>query len=209
MVCRSKVPTSRIITATNGLLMPTHAPVIIDELFGSLEPAPPGSQWVVVHTKPRCEKKLAAYSRDNGICYFLPQMESARIYQRRKVTFTKPMFPGYLFAILDHQSKQNLTISGLTVSFIRVFHQEHLLSELRNIHISQRVKQEAREALWLSKGLEVELVTGPFKGMRGVVEDHNKLDEIRLQVNILRQAVIVKVKASDVKIMGEYEIVEE
>jgi transcription antitermination factor NusG len=189
--------------------MPTHVPVIVDELFGNLEPAPAGSQWLVVHTKPRCEKKLASYSKDNGITYYLPQMESSRIYQKRKVTFTKPMFPGYLFTVLDHAKKQTLTISGLTVSFIRVFHQDHLLSELRNIHISRKVKQETREALWLSKGLEVELVTGPLKGMRGVVEDHSKLDEIRLQVNILRQAVIVKVKSADVKILGEYEIVEE
>jgi hypothetical protein len=31
---------------------------------------------------------------------------------------------------------------------------------------------------------------------------------VRLQVNILRQAVLVKVKTEDIKIIGEFEIVE-
>ena len=189
--------------------MATHLPVTIDELFGKLESAPPNYQWIVVHTKPRCEKKLASYCRENSITYFLPQMESSRVYQNRKVTFTKPMFPGYLFTMIDFSKKQTITISGLTVSMIRVFHQDHLLSELRNIYLSRQLKQETTEALWLSKGLEVELVTGPLQGMRGVVEDHTKLNEIRLQVNILRQAVIVKVKPSDVKIIGEYTVIED
>jgi len=189
--------------------MATHTPVLIDELFGKLEAAPAGSQWMVVRTKPRCEKKLAAYSRDNGVFYFLPQSESTRIYQNRKVTFTKPMFPGYIFAMVSHQQRQTLTISGLTAGFIRVIHQGHLLKELMSIHLSRAVREEMKEAIWLSQGLEVELIAGPLKGMRGVVEDHSKLDEIRLQVNILRQAVIVKVKASDVRIIGEYTVVEE
>jgi len=62
--------------------------------------------------------------------------------------------------------------------------------------------------LWLEKGLEVEIVNGPLKGIRGVVEDQSKLTEVRLQVNILRQAVLVKVKTEDIKIIGEFEIVE-
>ncbi len=62
--------------------------------------------------------------------------------------------------------------------------------------------------LWLEKGLEVEIVNGPLKGVRGVVEDQSKLTEVRLQVNILKQAVLVKVRTQDIKIIGEFEIVE-
>ncbi|HQO18709.1 MAG TPA: hypothetical protein PLJ85_05975, partial [Candidatus Cloacimonas sp.] len=62
--------------------------------------------------------------------------------------------------------------------------------------------------LWLEKGLEVEIVNGPLKGICGVVEDQSKLMEVRLQVNILKQAVLVKVNTEDIKIIGEYEIVE-
>jgi hypothetical protein len=86
--------------------MATHTPVLIDELFGELAPAPDGQRWEVIHTKPRCEKKLAEYARRSGITYYLPQMDSKRVYQRRIVNFTKPMFPSYLFVVLDPRQRQ-------------------------------------------------------------------------------------------------------
>lgn len=188
--------------------MATHSPVLIDELFGELAPAPEGQRWEVIHTKPRCEKKLAEYARRNGITYYLPQMDSKRVYQRRVVSFTKPMFPSYLFCVLGPRSRQTLLISGYTVSFIRVHQQEQLLQELRNIKLSRLPEIELQNTIWLSEGLQVEIMQGPLKGVTGVVESHAKLDEVRLQVQILRQAVLVKIDPRNVKILGEYTIVE-
>ncbi|HPX67184.1 MAG TPA: transcription termination/antitermination NusG family protein [Candidatus Syntrophosphaera sp.] len=188
--------------------MATHSPVLIDELFGELAPAPEGQRWEVIHTKPRCEKKLAEYAQRNGITYYLPQMDSKRVYQRRVVSFTKPMFPSYLFCVLGPRSRQTLLISGYTVSFIRVHQQEQLLQELRNIKLSRLPEIELQNTIWLSEGLQVEIMQGPLKGVTGVVESHDKLDEVRLQVQILRQAVLVKIDPRNVKILGEYTIVE-
>ena len=41
-----------------------------------------------------------------------------------------------------------------------------------------------------------------------MVESHDKIDEVRLQVEILRQAVLVRIDPRDVEIIGKYEIVE-
>ena len=65
-----------------------------------------------------------------------------------------------------------------------------------------------QKALWLSKGLEVEITQGALKGMRGIVDTHDKISEVRLQVDILRQAVMVKIEPENIKIIGEYEIEE-
>lgn len=188
--------------------MPTHVPVIIDDLYGELEPASGEERWTVVHTKPRCEKKLADYARRSGIYYYLPQMESQRVYQRRLVTFTKPMFPSYLFCVLDANKKQQLAISGLTVGFIRVPVQDELLSELINLKLSRKPEVELENTLWLSEGLRVEIIAGPLKGVRGVVASHEKINEVRLQVDILRQAVLVRVDPQEVKVIGDYQIVD-
>lgn len=188
--------------------MATHKPVHVDELFGELKLYDDDNVWTVVHTKPKSEKKLADYAVRNGIFYYLPQFTATRIYQRRKVTFDTVMFPSYIFMVLDHQAKQKVLISGYSTSFIKVRSQIELLSELKAINGTLEQKVEVKPGLWLSKGLEVEIMDGALKGMRGVVEDHTKLEEVRLQVNILRQAVLVKVNAKDVKIIGEFEIVE-
>ncbi len=189
--------------------MSAHDPVIIDELFGELVISNDDRRWIVTRTKARCEKKLADQARHNGIHYFLPQQSSNKVYQKRKVKFTKPLFPGYLFVCANHDQKQTLSITGLTAGFIAVSHQEQLLSELKALCHLPVEKVDVGHQYWLSKGLEVEIVKGPLAGTRGIVESHDKIHEIRLQVNILRQAVLVKIAPENVKIIGEYEVVEE
>lgn len=188
--------------------MSAHDPVIIEELFGELLVSGDDRQWIVTRTKARREKKLADQARRNGIHYYLPQQSSNKVYQKRKVKFTKPLFPGYVFICANHPQKQTLAITGLTAGFITVTHQEQLLSELRALRKLPVEKVEVGHQYWLSKGLEVEIVKGPLAGTRGIVESHDKIHEIRLQVNILRQAVLVKVEPENIRIIGEYEVVE-
>ena len=119
------------------------------------------------------------------------------------------MFPGYLFCVIDTAKRQRLTISGLTVGFIRVPVQKELLDDLINIRRSTEPKVAVQPAVWLSSGLRVEITKGPLQGVTGVVENHSKLHEVRLQVNILRQAVMVQIDPADVKILGDYVLIEE
>ena len=52
----------------------------------------------MLYVRNRVEKKkLAEYSGKAEINYYLPLRESERIYDRRKIIFTKPLFPGYVF----------------------------------------------------------------------------------------------------------------
>lgn len=189
--------------------MASRSPVLVDELFGELAPAPEGQRWEVIHTKPRCEKKLAEYARRNDISYYLPQMDSKRVYGRRVVNFTIPMFPSYVFCVLDTQKRKTLTYSGYVVNFIKVGQQEQLLEELSNIKLSRSPGVELENTDWLSQGLKVEITRGPLKGVTGVVQSHEKLDEVNLQVNILRQAVRLKIDPRNVKILKNYQENEE
>ncbi len=186
----------------------TSRGMIVEELFGELELCSGDKSWTVVRTRSRCEKKLAEYAKRSGIHYYLPLRVSSKVYEKSKVNFHIPLFPGYLFVCADFEDKHTLVRTGYTASFLKVRDQEQLLSELRAINQIPVTKEEAGPQYWLSKGLEVEIVSGPFAGTRGVVEEHDKLHELRLQVNILRQAVIVKTDPKDVKIIGEFEIVE-
>jgi len=184
--------------------MATHIPVMIDELFGELTLPDEPKKWVVIHTKPRCEKKLAWFAQQAGLSYYLPQHTSTKVYQRRKVTSASVMFNGYLFAVMDPATKDRLSITGYVVSYIKVKDQKHLLQELQSLYNAKEKKVEVLPANWLSKGIEVEITEGALKGMTGVVENHSKMSEVHLQVNVLRQAVLVKIDPKYVKTIGEY-----
>ena len=62
-----------------------------------LNPVMGESLWYVSHVKPRCEKKLVEYCTHHGITSELPLRQETKIYQRRRVTVQKPVFPGYAF----------------------------------------------------------------------------------------------------------------
>jgi transcriptional antiterminator RfaH len=186
----------------------THKPVIINELFGELCLPPEGEHWNVAYCKPRREKRVAEFAAKNLIHYYLPQLKTSKIYQRRKVVSTQPMFPGYIFLVLSVANKELVSQSGLIVNYIRVVNEQELLNDLSRICFTGKKEVPMKRALWLFKGLEVEITEGALKGMRGIVESHDKISEVRLQVDLLRQAVMVKIDPENIKIIGEYEIEE-
>jgi len=182
----------------------THKPVTVDELFGELTSDNDSQKWQVIHTKPQCEKKLAEYLKRSSIYYYLPMLDSIRVYKYRKVAFTKPMFPGYVFARFNPSDKNNILITGKVVNFLKVPSEEELLSDLQNVFLGRKGKADLAKGLWLEKGWQVELIDGPMKGTRGIVTSQTKLDEVTLQVHILRQAITMKANPADVKVINEY-----
>jgi transcriptional antiterminator RfaH len=179
----------------------THKPVTVDELYGELTLSETSGKWQVIHTKPQCEKRLADYLKRIGIFYYLPLMDSVRHYLYRKVTFTKTMFPGYVFARFDLNQKSSVSVSGYVVNFLKVPNEHELIDDLQQIYTGRLKRAELTQTEYLSRGFEVEITSGPMQGVKGIVQSQKKLDEVILQVNILRQAVLLKVNPSDLKVI--------
>ena len=76
--------------------------------------------WHVLHLKPRCEKKMAGYCVKLELAYYLPLRRETKVYQRRKVTVEKPVFPGYFFAAFDRAGRLSLLRSNYIVRLMEV-----------------------------------------------------------------------------------------
>ena len=183
--------------------MATHKPVEVDELFGDLEPASGDQKWFVVRTKPRREKKLAEYAGKRKINYYLPLQDSEKIYNRRRIVFTKPLFSGYIFVKCDNNERRQLLITGHTAHFINVINDRELTDELKNIFLGLKKGALMRSSEFLTKGIKVRITAGSFEGLTGFVKDQKNINEVILQVNLLRQAVSVVVNPENVKIIKE------
>jgi len=179
--------------------MATHKPIEVTDLLGEIEAGRNGEKWWVIHTKPRCEKKLAEYSLKKGINYYLPITESKKIYKYRQVIFTKPLFPGYFFARCSSSEKRELQISGYTAYFLKVPNEEELLSELKQIYKGSNLGEELRLCDYLENGTEVEIIAGPFVGLTGVVKDFKNVNEVLMQISLLRKSVAVTASADQLK----------
>ncbi len=185
--------------------MATHKPVMVDELWGELTlSAEEETKWNVIYTKPQCEKKLADYLKRRDIRYYLPLYESKKAYQHRKVVFTKPLFPGYVFSCFGLNNKLDILNCGYVVRFMKVPNQQELLNDLHWIYQGRMKQLDFEQSEWLKTGWQVEIISGPMQGMLGLVQSQTKLDEVNLQVNILQQSVKLKLNPSDVRVMNAY-----
>ena len=179
--------------------MATHKPIEVDSLFGELKPSEGNEKWTVIHTKPRREKKLAKFLKEKGITYFLPLNNSEKEYKYRKITFTKPLFSGYMFALLDEKKKSEIVITGHIANFLKTQSEKELLEDLHQIYQSFVKGAVFEHHPFVEVGKRVKIKSGPFVGLTGfVTESENK---IILQVRFLRKAVSITVEPNQIELI--------
>jgi transcription antitermination factor NusG len=152
--------------------------------------------WHVLYVKSRQEKSLADDLSAMGIPHFLPLLCQTRYYGGRKARVELPMFPGYIFlrGTLDEAYRADRT--KRVVRIISVTNQRQFDWELRNVHLALSNNAVLDPYPHLVKGVRVEVQSGPFRGLQGVVEDRSRPDRLILQVQILGAAHILEIDGS-------------
>jgi transcriptional antiterminator RfaH len=154
----------------------------------------PDSQWRVIHSRPRCEKKLAQYAGFHHIEHYLPLRRETRVYQRRRVTFEYPLFPGYLFAACNYDSLATLLNSHQVVRTLDVMDQDRLIFELDQIRRALNVDPTLGANRMVQPGQTVRVKSGPFQGIEGRVVTVQGRTRVMLSVEMIGQAVMVDVE---------------
>jgi transcription antitermination factor NusG len=150
-------------------------------------------EWVVLHTKSRCEKILSEEMTSQRIDHFLPLLRQVKYYGRRKVFVNEPVFPGYLFLKGTINDAYQAARTKRVANILRVAKQSQIAWELRNLclAISSGARLDPFSAL--KKGVRVEVSSGPFRGIQGVVQERAKSTRLILQIETLGRAVSLEV----------------
>ncbi len=163
----------------------------IDEIDGS---------WWVLHTRARHEKALAAELDESGINLFLPLISVTRRYGRRRVNIFLPLFPGYLFvAFVSEEDRIRCLRTQRVARTIRVENQDRLREELEHIRRALVLGQRLQLYPGIKTGRRCRVISGPLKGVEGVVVRRNKKGRIYLEVDILGQSAMVDVELTDLE----------
>lgn len=147
--------------------------------------------WLVCHTRPRCEKKFGALMRAEGFEHYLPLVSSVRRYGPRTRTFTKPLFPGYVFAAVPADRKPRMYQQELLARVIAVPEQERFLRQIEEVRqlIASGLDLSVRPLL--RKGRRARIKAGPLYGLTGLVENPDAPRGIIVAVDVLQQGVLV------------------
>jgi len=149
--------------------------------------------WHVLHVRPRCEKKVAEYCSLHRIEHYLPLREETKVYQRRKVTVNKPVFPGYVFVVFAEQDRVLVLKSNQIVRILDVLDQERLIHELDQIRLALQVDKTLGACAMFEKGRRVRILSGPFQGLEGVVETVRGKTRVLLTIEMIGQAIALDV----------------
>jgi transcription antitermination factor NusG len=153
-------------------------------------------RWFVLQTKSRQEKIRAKDLQARGINYYLPLVRAIRTYGGRSAEVELPLFPGYLFlrGTLDdaYLSDRTRRVAGI----LPVHDQERMGWELRNIALAVEGGVQLDAYPYLQDGVRVEVRSGPFRGIQGLIDGRGKHGLLILQVNLLGRAVSMEVDPS-------------
>jgi transcriptional antiterminator RfaH len=149
--------------------------------------------WLVCHTKPRCEKKFAALLIAEKFEHYLPLMPSVRRYAQQTKKFTKPLFPGYVFARVPVERKPRIYQQDLLARVIPVEDEVTFLRQLGDVKAIVASGFELSVMPLFTRGRRVRIVGGPLHGLEGYVDDPSKPQGIILSVDVLQQGLLVKV----------------
>ena len=157
--------------------------------------------WFVAHTKPRREKKLVDYCSRQGFLATLPCYDSAHKYRGKTVVFRKPLFPGYVFLLLQPDHEIAVRQSDHVANLLRVFDQDTFKRQLEDILKALDANLGVRLAPSIGEGMRVRIKAGPLRGLEGWVEQRYGMTTVLLRLDFINQAAAVKLDADCLEVL--------
>lgn len=149
-------------------------------------------RWFACHTKPRAEKKFASLLAIEKFDHYVALVESVRRYGTQKKVFTKPLFPGYVFARIIPEKKERIYQQDLLVRALPVENETVFLRQLDDVRAICASGYEAALHPLIQRGTRVRVATGPLKGLEGFVDDPVNPRGIVVSVDVLQQGLLVR-----------------
>lgn len=146
--------------------------------------------WFVVHTKPRKEEIAVENLKRQGFTAYCPQTIYSKHRRQRWQKVIEPLFPRYLFVQLnigiDNFSPIRSTLG--VVGLVRFGNKPAIMPELAIKLIQQQeqkmTKTNAEHPAW-EKGDVLEILDGPFSGLRGIFQKKEGFERASLLLDIL------------------------
>jgi transcription elongation factor/antiterminator RfaH len=166
---------------------------------GSLELAV-GERWFLAHTQPKSECKAELHLGAQGFRTYLPQVQKTIRHARRLKTVRAPLFPGYLFVVLDLERDRWLSVRS-TVGVSRLFTTRDgrpvpvpvgIVESL----IDQSDGSVTRLDAGLVKGQQVRVLSGPFADFVGTLERLDGAGRVQVLLELMGTAVPVSLHRS-------------
>jgi transcriptional antiterminator RfaH len=157
-------------------------------------------RWFVAHTLPKSERRAELHLGAQGFRSYLPRIEKTVRHARQLKTVRSPLFPRYLFVILDLERDRWLSVRS-------TFGVSHLIvcGDGRPVPVPVGVVElmiERSEANLirldcdLVKGQQVRILSGPFADLVATLERLDAAGRVQVLLEMMGTAVPVTLHRS-------------
>lgn len=155
--------------------------------------------WYALHTNGHHEKRVRDRLAGVGIEPFLPLTRQQRQWSDRKVLTELPLFAGYCFARFSLRNRLTIMqISGVAGIVGSVAPEAIPDAELDAIRAACESDRLVQCVDLFVEGMQVEIVSGPLRGLMGQFIHHAGHDYIVLRVQLIQQAIAVHIHRDEV-----------
>ena len=157
--------------------------------------------WIAVYTKSRHEQTVVNELNKKNIESYCPMFKERRQWSDRKKWVYFPLFRSYVFANIE--IKENIyVLQTIGVNKIVKFQEkisiipDQVIDNIKNIIEGE---YNVEKADYFIKGDEVRVVSGPLKGLDGVVLDLRGANKIIIKIEAIQQAFSVEISSGLIK----------
>jgi transcription elongation factor/antiterminator RfaH len=152
-------------------------------------------RWFLVHTQPKSERKAELHLGAQGFRTYLPQIDKTVRHARKLNTVRAPLFPGYLFIILDLGRDRWLSVRS-TIGVSRLFTTQDGRPVPVPVGIVESLIERSEGSVTrldidLAKGQQVRILTGPFAELVGTLERLDGRGRVQVLLELMGTAVPV------------------
>src|SRR5215813_13811556 len=157
-------------------------------------------RWFLAHTLPKSEWKAELHLHAQGFRTYLPQIEKTIRHARQLKTVQAPLFPRYLFVILDLERDRWLSVRS-TVGVSCLFtHRDGRPVPVPVGIVESLIERSDRNLTRLDAGLvkgqRVRLLSGPFADFVGTLERLDGAGRVQVLLELMGTAVPVSLHRS-------------
>jgi transcription antitermination factor NusG len=160
-------------------------------------------QWRVLHVIPNHEKKVAMHLLNRSLEHFLPLYSERSRWSDRNVTLERPLFPGYVFARFDRESRRAVISSPGVIRVLGNRQDEAVeADEINKIRTAIATGCVLRPHPAITVGTQVRVSGGVFAGTEGLVVELRSHCKVIISMSAVKQCYSLETDIRNVEVLG-------
>ncbi|MGB0836882.1 MAG: UpxY family transcription antiterminator [Flavobacteriaceae bacterium] len=162
--------------------------------------------WFAVYTSPRTEQKVAERLEKEGYEVYLPLVTTLRQWSDRKKKVKIPLINSYVFVRTTYKDlRGTLNVMGV-VTILKYLKEPAIIKDHEINNMRVLLNQDDAESSFerfdsrdIKKGAPVEILNGPFKGLKAEYIQHQGKYSVALRTEALGSVLVVHVDQEFIK----------